>query len=190
MRKPWISKRDKIGNYYPDLVARKGDEVVVVEVKAGKFSPDKRRKVAAIGDYVRTQKNYKFLVVLATPSKPKKIDIPNMDQLLSGYLLGNFSEHLRNKIFAYTEFKSVTDVVLNKVTLTEEGSIAVEGSALVEIELRYSNNLDGSIDDNSIAYVEVFPCTFSITLTYSLDKKLIVSAVDELTIDNSDSFEE
>ncbi len=186
-----VSVRDQIGNYHPDLVARKGDEVVIVEVKADKLTPEKRQQVAGIGDFVRSHRNYKFLVVLATPPEPKAIDIPNLDQLLHNYLIDNFPDGLR-KLFANTQIKSVTvtDVTPNEVTLTETENIAVKGNAVIEVELRYANDFFDVSTDNSTAHVKVFPCSFDITLSYTPDKQLIVSAAKELTIDTSDSFEE
>lgn len=180
-----VSVQEKIGNYHPDLVARKGDEVVVVEIKAGKLTPDKRKQLSNIGDFVRTHQNYKFLVVLAIPPKPKKIDIPNLDQLLHSYLINNFPDDL-NKLFADTQITSVTDVILDEVTLTVTGNIAVKGNAVIEVELRYADDLLEVSTDDSTVHVKVFPCSFDLLLTYTPDKQLIVSSAKELTIDTSD----
>ena len=177
-----VAKEEKVGNHQADLVAKKEGEVVVVEVKTGKMTPQKRKQVAEIGDYVRTQKNYKFLVVMATPPKPKKIDISNLDQLLLDYFIKNPPYEFR-KIPAKIQIKAVTDVNLNEFTLTETGNISVTGNALIEADLQPNP------PDDPTVFVEVFPCNFEVVLTYVSSKQLILSEMKGLAIDTSDYFQ-
>ncbi|MFD2570409.1 hypothetical protein ACFSUS_07170 [Spirosoma soli] len=180
-----VTRAEKVGEYQADLVARKGDEVVVVEVKAGKMTPKKREELTAIGDYVRTKENYKFLVVVAIPPKRKKITVPNIESLLLDY----FKEHIPNdlqKLYAQINITSVTSVNLNEVTVNETGDIVVNGNALIEVELRYANSLIEPFDFDGIASVEVFPCSFDAVLTYTSDKQLAVEQMKSVSVDTSD----
>lgn len=177
------SKRDKIGNYYPDLVARKGDEVVVIEVKTGNLTPDKRKQVAAIGDYVRTHQNYKFLVVLATPPKPKAIDIPNLEHLLFTYLIDNFPDDLY-RLSSYTRITDVPDVTVDEVTVAEDGGIVAKGTATVEVELQY-----GSANDDGAVTEDVFPFDFEVTLKYNQNQELVLVDAEIIEVDTSSFYE-
>jgi len=178
-----VSKQEKIGKYSPDLVARKGDEVVVVEVKAGKLTPDRRKQVAEIGDFVRTHKNHKFLVVVATPPKSKKIDIPHLDQLLRDYLIDNLPDNL-NSLSSHTRITDVPDVIVNEVTVNEDGSIAAKGNGTVEIEFQYD-----SAGNNTITAEDVFPLTFEITLKYNQNQELFLADAKVMEVDDSSFYE-
>ncbi len=181
-----VSKEEKIGNSHADLVARKGEEVIIIEVSAGKPISDRRQQVTEIGDYVRTHKNHKFLVVLASQATPKRITISGIDQLLQDYLTDNYHKHLSKELFADVRVISVTDVTLNELTQTKTGIEAVKGTALVELELRYSDSMTGEIQNDAIAYGEIFPCTFDVLLTYASDSQFNLQKVNHLTIDTSD----
>ncbi|RYC69324.1 hypothetical protein [Spirosoma sordidisoli] len=180
-----VAKEEKVGPFRADLVAKKGDEVIIVEVKAGKMTPQKRQQVAAIGDYVKEHKNYKFLVVVANPPKAKKIDIPNLDQLLVNYLRSNYQEDLGRQFHADVQITSVNNIVLDKVTVSERGNIHVEGNGILDIELRHGTFFELPTKD-SVAIGDVFPFSFTAILTYSEDKQLTVSSMLKLDFDTSE----
>lgn len=178
-----VSVREKIGNYHPDLVARKGDEVVVVEIKAGKLTPDKRRQLSDIGDFVRTHQNYKFLVVLATPPKPKAIDIPNLEHLLFEHLIDNFPDDL-DSLSSHTRITDVPDTTVDEVTVAEDGSIIAKGNGTVEVELEY-----GSANDDRAVTEDVFPFNFEVTLQYNQNQELVLVNAKTIEIDTSSFYE-
>lgn len=179
-----VSKQDTIGKYHPDLVARKGDEVVVVEVKAGKLTPDKRQQVIGIGDYVRAHKNHTFLVVLATPPKPKKINIPNLDQLLSDYLIVNRPDNLFSELPEYAQITEIGDVIVDEVAINDAGSVVAKGSGTVEIAVGH-----GPSDKDGMLASDVFPFSFDITLKYDEKDELRLVDVSVLDFDLSSLYE-
>ena len=179
-----VLKEEKVGKYRADLVAKKADEVVVVEVKTGRMSPQKRKQVADIGDYVRAHKNHKFLVVLATPPKPKKIDIPNLESLLLNYMTDNFPDSL-NSLSTHTRITDVSGVTVNEVTVIEDGSIIAVGNGTVEVELQYGSDRD----EDATVTVDSFPVDFEIILKYKANRELFLADIELMEIDVS-SFAE
>lgn len=178
-----VSVQEKIGNHRPDLVARKGDEVVVVEIKSGKLTADKRKQLSDMGDYVRTHQNYKFLVVLATPPKPKAIDIPNLEHLLLEHLVNNFPDDL-NRLSSHTRIKDVLEATVDEVTVAEDGGIIAKGTGTLEVELQYgSANDDGSVSE------DVFPFDFEVTLQYNQNQELILVDAETIDVDTSSFYE-
>lgn len=178
-----VSKKDTIGNYHPDLVARKGDEVIVIEIKSGKLTPEKRRQVVEIGDYVRTHKNHRFLVVLATPPKPKQIDIPNLDQLLYEYL----GSHPPVSLYAlpqYAHITAITDSTVNTIVINDEGSIVANGNGTAEITVGYSQS-----DADGVLASDVIPFVFEVTLKYNEANELYLTDAKTLDFDIS-SFQD
>lgn len=168
-------------NHQADLVARKGDEVIVVEVKTGRLTADRRKKLAQLGDYART-KNYKFLVVLATPPKPKKIDVPNLDELLFGYLIDNLPNEL-DTLSSRTHITDVSGSTADEVTVQEDGSITVKGSGVVEVSLGYGPQSDSAESTDN------FPFTFDVLLNRAASKELVIEEMKNLAIDTSDFYE-
>ncbi len=179
-----VTKEEKVGDYRADLVARKDGEVVVVEVKTGKMTAQKRRQVAEIGDFVRTQKNYKFLVVVATPPKPKRIEIPNLDQLFCSYLISNFPDDL-NRLSSHTRIVDVSDTLVDEVIVNDDGSIAAKGSGIVDVELQYG--LDN--DDNVTITKDAFPFSFEVVLKYNEHQELFLADAKIMKIDVSSFYE-
>ncbi|MEZ0486752.1 hypothetical protein [Fibrella aquatica] len=173
-----VAKEEKIGNYRADLVARKADEVVVFEVKVGKMTPQKRAQIAGLGDYVKAQKNYKFLVVVATPPKPKKIDIPNLDEILYNYLVNDFPDEL-DSLSTRTRIENVVDSTVDELAILEEGGFMAKGNGTVEVELQYGLTSDASLSDDS------FPFTFEIKLKQNEQNELVLDEVVQLHVDTS-----
>ncbi|RZJ80541.1 MAG: hypothetical protein EOO20_25915 [Chryseobacterium sp.] len=68
-----VSRNRRLGEYEVDLVAEQDNEVLVIEVKAGKLTQNRKKAIAFLGDYVKRHKNYKFLVVFANEPAEKQI---------------------------------------------------------------------------------------------------------------------
>lgn len=171
----------KIGDYEADLVATKGDEVIVFEVKTGRMNPQMHSRLTQIGDYVRNRKNHKFLVVVATPPKRKKIEIPNLDQILFDYLVDNFPNEL-DELSTHTRIRWVDGATVDELTVREDGSLLVKGNAEVEVELTYGSGDDQSTTD------DYFPFTFELILDHNVNHELTVKDGLSINIDVS-SFE-
>src|ERR1017187_9334974 len=74
-----VSRNEKIGKYPADLVARKDNETIIIEVKSGASSLQKKAAIGEISDFVKNRNNYKFLVVFAGTPKKKKLEVSNID---------------------------------------------------------------------------------------------------------------
>lgn len=177
-----VTKEEKLDQLYKaDLVARKGDEVIVVEVKTGRMTADKRRKLTELGDYVRT-KSYKFLVVVATPPKPKRIDVPELDQLLLNYLIDHFPDDL-SALPARTRITDVSGGTTDEIQVQQDGRVRAKGSGVLSVSLSSGPQSD------SVESVETFPFTFDVILNRSSGKELMIETMNDLAIDTSDFYE-
>ncbi|MBO0952183.1 pPIWI-associating nuclease domain-containing protein [Fibrella forsythiae] len=142
------------------------------------MTPQKREQISGLGDYVSAQKNYKFLVVVATPPKPKKIEIPNLDELLYEYVVNHFPDEL-NSLASLARTENVVDTSVDELTVLEEGRFEAKGNGTVEVELQYGPTNDGSLSDDS------FPFTFEIKLKQNEQNELILEEVVQLHVDTS-----
>lgn len=177
-----VSKNELVGEYEADLVAKKADEVIVFEVKTARMTPDKRRQIAEMSDYVRKHKNYKFLVVLATPPQSKQIDIPNLEHILLSYLVENFPNNI-NELSSHSRITDVPDATVHELTVTEEGNIVIKGNGTVEVELAY-----GLKEDRTV-YEDTFPFNFDVVLAYNQNRELLLKEAKTIEVDVS-SFSE
>lgn len=185
-----VAKEKPVGKYRADLVAQKGSEVVVIEVKAGRMTSERRSQISAIADYVKDQPDYKFLVVLANPPIEKKIEIPNIKQILFDY----FREHIPDKLNdlpaqTLQRITSVENAVVDEVTVDTQGDITAKGHALLNVTLRYSSAPHRHRKNRGAIIEETFPFDFKIVLTHSSGNELTLSEVIRLNVDVSDWYE-
>lgn len=176
-----VDREKAIGAYQADLVVTKGDEVIVFEVKTGAMNPQMQNRLAQIGDYVRNRKNHKFLVVVATPPKRKKIEVPDLDRLLYDYLVDNFPENL-DELSSHTRITEVSGATVDELTVREDGRLLVKGSAEIEVELSYGSG------DETDTNEDYFPFTFEFILKYNNERTLVVDEEKLIEVDTSSFY--
>lgn len=176
-----VDKERQIGEYKADLVATKGEEVIVIEVKARNMDSRMQKKLAEIGNYVRNRKNHRFLVVIATPPKRKKINIPKLAQLLEAYLKENIPEDLYD-LATSPLVDEVTDVVVDELTINSDGNMVGKGTGVIDVTLQRGPANDGvSIED-------VFSFEFTVVLDRNQHHELTIVET-EVRIDTT-SYDE
>ena len=177
-----VDREKAIGAYQADLVVTKGDEVIVFEVKTGEMNPQMQNRLAQIGDYVRNRKNHKFLVVIATPPKRKKIEVPDLDQLLFDHLVDHIPISL-DQLSGPTRITAVNGAIVDELTVQEDGRLLVKGSAEIEVELNYGSG------DDTVANEDYFPFTFELILKYTSERTLIVDEEKTIEIDTTSFYD-
>lgn len=181
-----VSKEERLGKYQADLIARKDNETIVIEVKAGKLTAEKKEAIIKLGDYVRLQGNYKFLVVIATPPKDKKLEIAGIEELLFDHFMDDFPDKL-DLLSTHTKLEAITDVDIDEMSIDGE-TIYIKGDGVVEVELQYGSEGDQDREDGHKNY-DNYPFTFAITLEYNNKRELQITDVDELLVDTSSFYE-
>ena len=177
-----VSKEEKLGKYNVDLIARKNNETIVIEVKSGRMTPERKQQITEVGNYIRKHKNYKFLVVLATPPKEKKLEISDIEDLLTQNLSEDFPSKL-DQLSTHTRLEDVTDVDIDEISI-DGSSIYVKGDGVVNVQLQYGSDGDQKSGDGSKSY-DSFPFDFEIKLEPDAEHRLRITARDSLEIDTS-----
>lgn len=181
-----VNKNFKVGNHQADIVAQKGEEVIVIEVKSGRMTPSKKETIAKLGNFVRSKENYKFLVAVATPPKEKRLDIANLESLLIREMTENFPSELEG-LSTTTSIEDVNDIDIDEIEINGK-SIYVKGDAVVSVELQYGSDGDQKNDDG-YKTTDSFPFTFEITLKHNGQEELEIFEVDKLAVDTSTFYE-
>lgn len=181
-----VSKEERLGKFQADLVARKGEDQIVIEVKAGKMTPDRKLKIAGIADYIRSLGNYKFLVVVATPPKEKKLEIDDIETLITNYIYSDSPSEL-DELSTHTRLAEVFDIDIDEIKISGE-NIFVKGDGVVSVELQFGSDGDQEKGDGFKSY-DNFPFDFEITLAYNSKKELEIIKVDKFDVDTSSYYD-
>lgn len=181
-----VNREENLGKYRADLIVRKGSEQIVIEVKTHTMSQEKKERIAGIADYIRNLGNYKFLAVIATPPKEKKLEIEDIESLISYFIHTDLPSEL-DELSTHTRPDEVFDVDIDEININGE-NIFVKGKGVVSVKLQYGS--DGDQDnDNGFVTLDNFPFDFNITLAYNAEKKLEIIDVEKLDVDTSSYYE-
>jgi Holliday junction resolvase len=175
-----VLKEELVGKYKADMIAVKGDETLVFEVKAGKLTPEKKAAIRGLADYIRDKGNYKFLVVLATPPREKKLEVANIEELLFQYVIDNMPYEL-DELSTHSRPEQIDDVEIDEINVNKDGSILVKGNAVISLELQFGSDSDQHSGMGHKMY-DSFPLSFEISLEFDDNKGYIISSMLEPTI--------
>ena len=120
-----------LGGFQTDLVARRGGELIVVEIRSSPWSRDRVQRVKELRQHVVSELGGRFLLALAPLPDSTRIDIPEMEAILESLA----PEHLEESIsqFVARPFHyEVTDVEVEEARIAE-GKIEVRGTGLLGV---------------------------------------------------------
>jgi len=177
-----VSFEENIGEVKADIVARKDEEVIVIEVKAGKLTSHKKAQISKLSSYIKKQGNHKFLVVFVNPPKEKKLQIDNFEELLLEKIRKEIPQELQKLSydiefinFGYINFDDI--MIQNKQILTK-------GEGLLNVNLKY----DGEKNDGFVLE-DSYPFNFNISLKYNNDTELEIVEIINLDVDTTSFYE-
>lgn len=167
-----IEKEKQIGKFHADLLATKGEEKIVFEVKAGILTPERKEQLAKLADYVNSLGNYKFKVVVAREPKEKNVEIVGFETLLFEFLIYDMPSEL-DELSTHTSIEMVYDIEIHDLIIHNDNEINVIGQGTVEVQLQYGSDGDQHRGDGHIQS-ETFPFDFDLYLNYDSNQKLTI----------------
>jgi Holliday junction resolvase len=181
-----VSRDAQIGAYQADLVAKKDAEVIVIEVKTGKMTPEKRRRITEIADTVRQQPNHRFLVVIATEPREKKLEIEPIRFLIEAQMQADIPDEL-DQLSTHTRVEEVTDVDIHEILIHAQ-SITAKGVGVVSVTLQFGSDSEHGAGMPDLT--ESFSFKFDLELAYGPDMALQIAQVRTLEVDTSSYYDE
>ncbi|MEQ3500944.1 hypothetical protein ABMY20_14395 [Tenacibaculum sp. SSH1-16] len=180
----YLEKR--IGKYIADIVAERKDDKVVLEIKTGKMTSERRKKLSSIADYIKESGEYRFMVVVATPPKEKRLEIKNFEEILWDYLFGN----LPNEIYILSTHSRIDEIIEIDIDEIEinGNAIFVIGDGVLSVELQYGSDGD-QLKGDGLKMFDSYPFNFKFTLEYDTDKNLKITEVHNFEVDTSSFYE-
>lgn len=176
-----VKKDARIGSNEADLVVKKGDELIVLEVKSGAWTKDRAAEVQKLRNEVVHKLGGKFTLVLASPPSEKSIEIDGIDGILLRLLSEDIGE--LDELSAHTIVEDISDVEINSVCI-HKNRIEIQGSAVVSAELKWGSSSDDQNGDGA-RVTESFPVDFDV----ALDGNLEVLEVVRLSVDTSSYYD-
>jgi len=181
-----VHKNHRIGSYEADIIAEKDNEKIVIEIKSGRMTPDKKQRLADLANYVRSQGDYKFMVVVPTPPQKKQLEVENIEQLLLTDIIHNLPNEL-DQLSTHTSPDEVYEVDIDEIKIDED-SVFIKGDGTISVNLDYGSDSDDLIADGYAAS-DSFPFSFTANLTYDERTKKFEIEDADINVDTSSFYE-
>lgn len=168
-----IEREADLDGLRADLVARKGDQVLVFEIKAGSWTDDKRKAAQRLRDAAVQRYGARFVLVLTPQPREKSIEIDGIEEILQEVVSERFENEL-SQLALHTRVVEIVDVDLTAMSAGPEG-LEIEGSATVGIELQYGSDTDQERGTGSAVH-ETAPLQFHLLLGNDLRPEKVIEA--------------
>jgi len=153
-----------LGHLQADLVARKGNELVVVAFKLGHWTDQRNDQVRQMRNEVVHRLGGKFHLVVVTPPKEKNIEINGIEHILHNVFLNNMG--VLAELSTHPSVEDVSDVTITSVDV-DHTQMRVAGTGTVAVKLNTESGSDQSHEEG-MAESEGFPFDFVIVLDHTL----------------------
>lgn len=141
------------------MVARRGDELIVFEIKTGPLTRQKADQVARLRSYVDEEVGGSFRLVLVGTPEPVEVEIEDIDRILSEIAEGEAPDRLVH-LASHIHSIGVEDAEYRTIRI-EPGEVYLEGSASLWLTLQYGS--DGDVRRGDGEEIETwFPVHFKL----------------------------
>jgi hypothetical protein len=155
------------------VVARRGEEITVYEVKAPPWDERQADQLIELRDEAVRRLGARFELVIVPPPHEVAAEVAGLDRILRDELSSPLHEVL-DALSARTEADAVSDIEIGSIAVRAP-EIHVEGNAIVHVTLRWGRGDDTAEDRES------FPFTFAL----NLDTRGNLLSVDELEVNTT-----
>jgi len=166
-----VVREHRLGDFVADLVATKGDELIVFQFKSKHWEPARIEWARRLRNYVVHQLGASLRLVLVTPPGELLVEIEDLEQLLLDLVSDEAS--LYDELATHVHPDEVSDVEFGRIAIRKDG-IELLGFAVVSLKLQYGSDGDLKRGDG-LRSSESFPLSFNILLSPRLDVKEVLS---------------
>lgn len=124
-----VARGVRMGDVQADLVARKGEDLRVFEIKSGSWSAEKRKAVQRLRNHAVQEQGGQFILVMVPPPRQKVVEVQGIKEILMEVVAQRCQSELSGSNVA-----EIQDVDLRLLIAGAEG-IEIAGSAYAEIEV-------------------------------------------------------
>ncbi len=177
-----ITTDQMIGDFQADLVAKRGDEIIVFEIKAGKWSRNRRQIVQQIRNFAVHNLGAKFKLVMVNLPKESEIVVEDLEtvffELLPEQFINEFS-----RLATHFWLDEISDISISNIFI-RKSEYDIKGSAFLSLGLQFGSDRDFKRGDG-VRTSESFPFHFHILF----DKNFEVKEIYELELDTPEDYD-
>ncbi len=168
-----------VGTSRYDLVAERGKDKIVFEVKAQARLQQEHEHIRQLRKRAHEQGYSEFRLVIVNPPHTVAVEIEGFDTQMLDYLIENTPEELQ-ALSSVTIIEGVSDLEFDMVSVSDTG-ICVRGTGVVDVVLEYG----GGENRDGLSMREGYFFEFEVTLNQ--DRK--IEAVNRLQVETSSFYE-
>jgi hypothetical protein len=173
-----VVRQERLGDVEADLVARKGKELIVLELKTAATPPERSKSMGSLRKHVVNDLKGAFRLIWIAPPREVEVDIEGIEEKLLQALSDSVPVDV-SSLSSYTTIEGVDDVSIESLQLTHQGA-RVRGEGSVEVDLMNPSEFEG----DSGGWAEFFPFVFEIVL----DPQLQIVEISNLKVDVSSFY--
>ncbi len=166
----------QVDKFHFDLVAKKGDETIVFEIKVGEWVTSKRQAVQQLRNFAVHRLGAKFKLVLVNLPREPEIEIEDLECILPDVLAEHFLDEF-SRMATHFWIDEVSDITFTELHV-KKTELEIKGSGIVSVGFQYGSDFDYK-EDNGLRWTDSFDFDFHLLL----DRELNIKEVYELEID-------
>lgn len=164
-----------------DLIVQKEKEIIVIEIKVGKWDNQKRQAVKKMRNRAVHELGAKFnLVFVNIPDEPK-IEVEALENIFFELLPEHFIDKF-SSIATHFWPDEIYDISFESISVQKDG-IDIVGNGMITLGLQYGSDNDYKRGDG-LHFTESYPFYFSLALNHNLKIKEVYEIELDLPNDN------
>lgn len=178
-----VATKERLANtdFQADLVARKEDSMIILEIKTGIINTIAKQQIKKMSEVIKDiYPNAKFRLVAVNYPDENDINIENIEEIILDFFLSNGMPSELDELSSHTTIDEVTDVLINSIDITS-GIINMICEAHIVVVLDYGDK------EEDTPFRMSFPFQMKASLSMEGDK-IVVRDIDELIIDTSEFY--
>jgi REase_AHJR-like len=183
-QKGYVVLKEPLDSYQPDVAFKNDYETIVIEVvegKAGKLTAEKKERIDKLHNYVQNHAHHKFLIVLATPPKDKKLEIDGFDSMLLTYFMKKIPAELI-QLSTYARVKKILSTNIDTISVAKQGVLVI-GEGVISVDLEFRSDAEQNVYNKHL--YEHFLFDFELLMNYNSQHLLEISEVRKMKVDTS-----
>lgn len=134
-----VVREARLDDHVADLVAKKGEELIVFEFKSAGWSEAKIESVRQLRNHAVHKFGADFRLVLVNLPKEISIEVENLEQVLFDLVIDEAS--LYDELATHIEIDDVSDIEFDQIIVRKD-DIELQGSAVVSLTLQFGSDSD------------------------------------------------
>lgn len=151
-----------------DLVVKKGDDVIVFEIKTGAWKQERRKEIQQLRNFAVHELGAKFKLILVNLPKEPEIEIEGLEGVFPDLLAEHFVDEF-SRFATHFWVDEITDIKFDELHI-RQSEYEMKGTGIVTLGLQFGSDSDYKQDDG-LRWNESFTFHFDLLMDNNLEMK-------------------